>query len=154
MTEVRENAEVERLCAQCGTRADVGLIFCPNCKATLRAAAPLVQSSDDDYYVNPNILSPTRRFFVTVLKVIVGIAAVVAIFCPFGSWTQILTFVGSAVIALLCYSVLTHLDSSNIDEYTKDGYWPANPMDRGPTPVRKGSSEKGWNEKDQHGRGN
>jgi len=84
-----------------------------------------------------------------VLKGIAGVAAVVAILCPFGSWTQILTFVASVVVALFCYSVLTTLDESNIEEYANDGYLPAKPMDRGRRPDANGSSEK-----DRDGRGN
>jgi hypothetical protein len=143
MTDVRDNTG---LCAKCGTPADIGLIFCRSCGATLRATDPLVQSSDD--YVRPIILSPIKRFVVTLLKVVAGGAAVIAILCPFGSWTQILIFVGSAVVALLCYSVLTSLDESSIEEYVNDGYWPAKPMDRSPRPDRKGTSGN-----DRDGRG-
>ncbi len=79
----------------------------------MRPPVALIQSDDD--YLKPIIISPIRRVVVVALKGIAGIAAVVAIFCPLGSWTQILTFVGSAVLALICLFALTNLDDNYID---------------------------------------
>jgi len=69
-----------------------------------------------------------RQILVLVLKGIAGIAAVVAVFCPLGSFTQIFLFAASVAIALICYAALTSLDATHIEEYGKDGYWPK-PLD-------------------------
>jgi hypothetical protein len=81
-----------------------------------------------------------RRIFVLILKGLAGIAAVVAVFCPLGTFTEILVFVASLAVALICYVVLTNLDETHIDEYGKDGYWPK-PFDWNPPP-RTRSLEK------------
>lgn len=60
----------------------------------------------------------------TVLKGIAGLAAVVAIFCPLGTFTEMSVFGASFVLALICYFVLTSLDETHVEEYVKDGYWP------------------------------
>ncbi len=77
-----------------------------------------------------------------VLKGIAGIAAVVAIFCPLGSFTQIFLFATSAAVALICYVALTKLDATHIEEYGKDGYWPK-PLDWNPPSKTDASAEDG-----------
>ena len=47
-----------------------------------------------------------KRIVVTVVKGIAGTAAVVFIFCPLSTGTQILAFVGSIVVFLICHTVL------------------------------------------------
>ena len=74
-------------------------------------------------------MGPLKRVVVTVVKGIAGIALVVAIFCRFGSWTLILTFVASVVVLLICHFLLTNLDDNYTDEYSNDGYWPKKPTD-------------------------
>jgi hypothetical protein len=128
------------ICAQCGTSIDDGVIFCRMCGATLRSPAPLIAPSADD--VTPSRVSVVTRIVVTVVRGVAGIAAVVAIFCPLGTWAQILTFIGSAVVFLICHAVLSNLDDNYFDENAKDGYWPAKPVDWGPPPDRLKASEK------------
>jgi hypothetical protein len=79
---------------------------------------------------------------VTVVKGIAGIAAVVFIFCPLSTGTQILAFVGSIVVFLICHSVLTNLDEDYLDEHTKNGYWPPKPVDWSALPDGHVASEK------------
>jgi hypothetical protein len=81
-----------------------------------------------------------RRILIVVLKGIAGIAAIVAIFCPLGSFAQIFLFGASAAVALICYAALTNLDATHIEEYGGDGYWPK-PLDWNPRP-KAGTSDK------------
>jgi len=66
---------------------------------------------------------------VTVVKGIAAIAAVVAFLCPLSTWAQILTFIGSIVLFLICHSLLINLDDTYFDEHKKGGFWPAKPID-------------------------
>jgi hypothetical protein len=129
-------------CPQCDAPADEGLIFCRNCGATLRPPLPLTQPAVqiDDVPLKPIGLS--RQILVVVLKGIAGIAAVVAIFCPLGSFMQIFLFAASVVVALICYVALTKLDATHIEEYGKDGYWPK-PLDWSAPSKTDTSSEDG-----------
>ncbi len=68
-------------------------------------------------------------------------AAVVAVFCPFGTWTQILIFMGSVIVLLLCHFVLANLDDDYIAEHMKDGYWPSKPVNWNPLPDRHDADE-------------
>ena len=77
-----------------------------------------------------------------VLKGIAGIAAIVAIFCPLGSFTQIFLFAASIAVALICYVGLTGLDATHIDEYGGDGYWPK-PLDLNPPSKADASADGG-----------
>jgi hypothetical protein len=83
-----------------------------------------------------------KRIVVTVVKGIAGIAAVVFIFCPLSTGTQILAFVGSIVVFLICHSVLTNLDENYIDKHMKTGNWPPRPIEWGPLPDRHVASQK------------
>ena len=76
----------------------------------------------------PSTIGLPRRILVLILKGIAGIAALVAIFCPLRSVTQIFLFATSIAVALICYVALTKLDATHIDEYGKDSYWPK-PLD-------------------------
>jgi hypothetical protein len=40
---------------------------------------------------------------------------------------------GSIAVLLICHAALTAWDDNYIDEHTKDGYWPAKPIDWNPT---------------------
>jgi hypothetical protein len=117
-----------RRCPQCDTPADDGLIFCRTCGTVLRPPLPLTQPVVQMDDTPSNTIGLARRILVVVLKGIAGIAAIVAIFCPLGSFTQIFIFAASVAVALICYVALTNLDAINIEEYGKDGYWPK-PLD-------------------------
>jgi hypothetical protein len=69
-----------------------------------------------------------KQILVVILKGIAGVAAVIAIFCPLGSFTQIFLFAASVALALICYAALKNLDATHVEEYGKDGYWPK-PLD-------------------------
>lgn len=141
MDDETRNIVTARLCAQCGATADAGLIFCRKCGAALRTPLPLLQSTAQDVNRLPSTISSTKRIVVTVVKGIVGIAAVVFIFCPLGTSTQILAFVGSIVVFLICHSVLSR-DENYIDEHIKDGYWPPKPIDWSSLPDGHVASDK------------
>jgi hypothetical protein len=78
---------------------------------------------------------------VNFVRGIAGIAAVVAVFCRFGSWTQIVTFMGSVVVLFICHFVLVNLDD-NYMANMKDGYWPSNPANWSAVPDRTPPSEE------------
>lgn len=85
---------------------------------------PVVQMD----YAPSNTFGLAKRILVVVLKGVAGIAAIVAIFCPLSSFTQIFLFAASAVVALICYGALTNLDATHIEKYGGDGYW-TKPLD-------------------------
>ena len=128
MDDATRNVVAPKRCPQCDAPSDEGLIFCRKCGAALRPPLPLTQEvvQKDDAPSKPVGLA--RQILVAVLKGIAGIAAVVAVFCPLGSFTQIFLFAASVAIALICYAALTSLDATHIEEYGKDGYWPK-PLD-------------------------
>ena len=65
----------------------------------------------------------------TVIRGIAALAVVVFVFCPLSTVTQILVFVASIVVFLICHSVLTDLDEAYADKYGPTGYWPSKPID-------------------------
>lgn len=124
MNDAPENVVPGKQCPQCDTPADDGLIFCRNCGAALQLPLPLTQPLAQNANGPSNATSLARQTLVLVLKGLAGIAAVIAVFCPLSTFTQIFVFVASVAIALICYFVLTNLDETHIDEHVKDGYWP------------------------------
>ncbi len=128
------------ICAQCGACIDDGVIFCRKCGATLRSPAPLIALSADD--AKRNKVNVVTRVVVTIVRGVAGIAAVVAVFSPLGTWTHILTFMGSIVVLLVCHFVLVNLDDNYIDEHVKNGYWPEGPMDWSSPSDRHKAAEK------------
>jgi len=64
-----------------------------------------------------------KRLIRGVVKVVAGIAAVVFILVRFTTTTEVLLFVGSIVVLLVCLGVLRLLEAD--DENT--GYWPDGP---------------------------
>jgi hypothetical protein len=140
MADAIPNVATTRRCPQCNAPADDGLIFCRNCGATLRAPQPLTRPVVQNGAPSKNI-GLARRILVVVLKGIAGIAAIVAIFCPLGSFTQIFLFAASIAVALICYVGLTGLDATHIEEYGGDGYWPK-PLDWNP-PFKADASADG-----------
>src|ERR1700681_213779 len=101
MDDTTPNILTDRLCAQCGTPADTGLIFCTKCGAALQPPVPLFESSTQDVNHPPGTIRSMKRMVVTVVKGIAGTAVVVFIFCPLSTGTQILAFVGSIVVFLI-----------------------------------------------------
>jgi hypothetical protein len=118
-----------------------GLIFCRNCGAVLRPPLPLTRPVRMDDAPS-NTIRLAKRILIVVLKGIAGIAAIIAIFCPLGSFTQIFLFAASAAVALICYVALTNLDATHIEEYGEDGYWPK-PLDWSPPSKTCTSAENG-----------
>jgi hypothetical protein len=113
----------EILCSQCGTRVDTGRIFCANCGAALRAPAPLSRPGSQD--INPSAMSSMKRIIVTVIKYLAGLSAVVFWVCPLRTGTQVLVFVTSIAVLLICHSVLSDMDEAYAAKNT--GYWPKPP---------------------------
>jgi hypothetical protein len=60
----------ESFCANCGTRADVGLIFCKTCGATLRPSVPLVASASKSASVRLPILADTIGLLLVAAQLI------------------------------------------------------------------------------------
>jgi hypothetical protein len=88
-------------------------------------------------------LSLPKRALVLGLKGLAGIAAVVAVFCPLSTFGQIGLFVGSVVVALVCYAVLSNLNETHIEEYAKDGFWPPKPIDWNASSGTRDSADEG-----------
>jgi len=124
MDDGTRNVAAESICAQCGTRADSGLIFCTKCGAALRPLVPLIQPGIQDVNPPANPIRSTKRVALTVIKGLAGIAAVVFWFCPLSTGTQVLAFVASIAVFLICHSVLTNLDETYAAKHNSAGYWP------------------------------
>ena len=78
-----------------------------------------------------------------LFRALAGIAAVVFWFCPLRTGTQVLLFVASIVLFLICHAVLSNLDDDYIEKHLKDGYWPPKPIDWSTPPSTLGENEKG-----------
>lgn len=142
MTLMDDGTVTARRCPHCDTPADDGLIFCKNCGTTLGVPLPLTQPVVQMDDAPSNTIGLAKRILAVVLKGIAGIAAIVAIFCPLGSFTQIFLFAASAAVALICYVALTNLDATHIEKYGGDGYWPK-PLDWNAPSKRDISAEDG-----------
>jgi hypothetical protein len=82
-----------------------------------------------------------ERFVVTAIKYLAGLSAVVFWLCPLRTGTQVLVFVASIAVMLICHFGLSSID----EEYANKnaGYWPKRldwtaPPNR-TTPVQNGS---------------
>ena len=62
-----------------------------------------------------------------VVKVVAGIAALVFLFVPLATWTQIVLFIVSIAVFAICTVVSKNLDDTDDDKNT--GYWPNKPND-------------------------
>jgi hypothetical protein len=62
-----------------------------------------------------------KRIVLNIFKVIAGIAAVVFWFVPLATGTQVILFIGSIVVLLVCFAVSSNLDDDNT------GFWPSPP---------------------------
>jgi hypothetical protein len=92
----------------------------------------------------PPPVSTLKRTIVMLARGLAGVAAVVFWLCPLRTGTQILLFVASIVLFLICHSVLSNLDDNYIDKHLKDGYWPPKPIDWStPPPSTLDESDKG-----------
>lgn len=131
MADTNPNIVTAKRCPQCNALAEDGLIFCRNCGGVLQATQPLTRSLVPIDGTPSNTIGLAKRILIVVLKGIAGIAAVVAIFCPLGSFAQIFLFAASVAVALICHVGLTRLHATHIDEYEGDGYWPK-PLDWNP----------------------
>ena len=123
MDDPAQKTVAERTCTQCGTRAGAGLIFCKKCGAALRTPAPLIQSGIQDDNSPPNTVSPMKRTAVTVIKTLAAVAAVGVWLCPLRTGTQVLLFVASIAVLLICHFFLTELDETYAAK-GPTGYWP------------------------------
>lgn len=86
-------------------------------------------------------MSSTKRVVLTVVKGLAGIAAVVFWLCPLSTGTQVLVFVASIAVFLICHSVLTNLDETYAAKHNSGGYWPK-PIDWAAPPRITGDSER------------
>jgi lipopolysaccharide export LptBFGC system permease protein LptF len=68
-----------------------------------------------------------KRAILKIVKVLAGIAAVVFWLVPLRTGTQVLLFVASIVVMLLCFAL-----SSGLNENANTGYWPTAPADQFP----------------------
>ncbi len=91
-----EQSTSATICLKCGSRADVGRIFCRMCGAALKAPSALIPSNDGD--VSKSALSPLKQFLAAALKFLVGVAGTVLLLCPLQSGTQWLVFAGSLAV--------------------------------------------------------
>jgi hypothetical protein len=114
------NIDAERICPQCGNRADAGLIFCAKCGAAIQPPFPLTPSTIQDVD-GPPAPSPAKRLAAAVLKGMMGIAVVVFILCPFRSGALVLTFGISVIVFLICHWLLSNLDETYIAKNIKNG---------------------------------
>jgi hypothetical protein len=65
-----------------------------------------------------------KRVLLNTVKAIAGVAAVVFWFCPLRTATQVLIFLASIAVLLICAAL-----SSNLDDQTNTGYSPEKPID-------------------------
>jgi uncharacterized membrane protein YvbJ len=115
---------VETSCRQCGATAETGRIFCSNCGTALRAATSLIPQSAED--VSGPSMSAKTRIVVTAIKYLAGLSAVVFWFCPLRTGIQVLVFVASIAVLLICHFALTSMDETYANRDA--GYWPK-PLD-------------------------
>jgi hypothetical protein len=134
MDDTGRNPIAEKACTYCGVPTDTGLIFCTKWGAALQTPAPLIKSGIQDENAKFSPMSPLRRTVVLFVKGLAAIAAVVFLFCPLSTGTQVILFVASIAVLLICHFVLTEVDENYIDEHMKDGYWPTKPIDWNTSP--------------------
>jgi hypothetical protein len=78
---------------------------------------------------SPETISSKKRTVLTVIKGLAAIAAVVFWLCPLRTGTQVLVFVASIAVFLICHTVLSNLDKTYAAKYGSAGYWPKPPTD-------------------------
>jgi hypothetical protein len=63
-----------------------------------------------------------KRLIVTAIKCLAGLSAVVCWLCPLRTGTQVLVFVASIAVLLICHFGLSSIDEDYASKNT--GYWP------------------------------
>jgi hypothetical protein len=98
----------------------------------------LISSANQD--INAPSVGPTKRFVVTAIKYLAGLSAVVFWLCPLRTGTQVIIFVASIAVLLICHFGLS---SINEDYANKNaGYWPK-PLNWTPPSKSDDTSGKG-----------
>lgn len=67
----------------------------------------------------------SKRIALKVVRVVAGLAALVFLFVPLATWTQVLLFIVSIAVFLICTVVSKSLD--DINDEKNAGYWPNKP---------------------------
>jgi len=116
---------MDSACAQCSTLADAGRIFCGKCGATLNAPSSLIPSNYHDATTTLAI-SPMKRSAVNAIKFLAGLSAVVFWLCPLSTGTQVVVFIASIAVMLICHFGLSSIDHEYANKNA--GYWPK-PLD-------------------------
>ena len=71
-----------------------------------------------------------RKTIADVLKAVAGLAAVVFLLAPIGTWNQVLLCGISIVVAIICVAISSNLsDDDDADGGKSSGYWPSDPID-------------------------
>jgi len=83
-----------------------------------------------------------KRTVVTVIRGIAGIAGVVFLLCPLGTWTLFMAFGSAVAVFLICQIVLGSLDETFDDKDTPAGYWPPKPTDWTAPPKSRDALDK------------
>ncbi|HTU40121.1 MAG TPA: hypothetical protein VMF10_00325 [Candidatus Aquilonibacter sp.] len=66
-----------------------------------------------------------KRLVVTAIKYVAGLSAVVFWLCPLRTGTQVLVFVASITVLLICHFGLSSIDEDYANK--NPGYWPKPP---------------------------
>ena len=130
----------ESYCPKCGNPCGAGLI---SARSAGRCSVRRPPSSNQ---VLTTRASPAPRLivrvFLKVIRIVAGIAAVVAIFCPFSTFTLIFMFLGSIAVLLICHAALITWDDKYFGANSKDGCWPPKPTDWNPNSHRAGGCQE------------
>ena len=81
-----------------------------------------------------------KRITLKMVKVAAAIAALMFWFCPLSTGIQVLIFVGSIIVLLICVIV-----SSDLDDDNDTGYWPPKPSESRedhPRAMKQGSTSE------------
>ena len=62
-----------------------------------------------------------------VIRVVAGIATLIFLFAPLATWTQVLLFIVSITVFVICTVASKNLDDTSGEK--DDGYWPKKPKD-------------------------
>jgi len=82
-----------------------------------------------------------KRAVVTVIKGLSAVAAVAFLFSPLRTGAQVLSFIASIAVLLVCHFALTSLDQTYAAKHDSTGYWPK-PIGWGGSPKTKGPNEE------------
>ena len=90
----------------------------------------------------PKSPSTMKQVLVFLLKGLTGIAGLAFLFSPLSSWTGIIVFFLSIIVAVICGCALMNIDESFAQKYGSSGYWPSKPIDWGPPRNESETREK------------